>query len=194
MIRLLIPAIVFLLVSCSNNSNQPGPSQQAADSTKEKQSFFPVTAYIRGQLYSIREKGLTPIKYTTIKDHTDSVMIKFDELDGLAKEFIQPQIDSTNLLSQYSESKFLDQTINAFTLTYEPRGQVTDSMPLLHWDVYMDPESGKIKRVYIVKKAGKDKTLQLTWVNNQWFKTNFITTQPDGSSVIEKEEKVSWDY
>ncbi len=190
----LIPAMLLVLASCSNDNSEPTPVQQAADTTEKKQSFFPVTSYIKGQLYSIREKGLTPVKYTTVKDHTDSVMIKFDELDGLAKEFTQPVIDSTNLISQYTESKFLDQTINAFTLTYEPKSQPQDSLQLLHWDVYMDPESGKIKRVYMVKKAGKGKTLQLTWVHNQWFKTTFIVTGTDGNPVIEKEEKISWDY
>jgi len=110
------------------------------------------------------------------------------------KEFLQPEIDSANLVPFFTETKFLDQTINAFTFTYDPKIQLPDSVNLKHWDVYIDPETSKVKRVYIIKRSGENKILQLTWQSNEWCKTTTIITTPDGISKIEKEEKISWDY
>ena len=191
MIRYLLATAIILLSACNNSTTQ---SVSPQTTTEEKPSFFPVTAYIKGQILEMREKGQTPIKYTSINEKTDSVMVKFEELNALCKEFLEPQIDSANLVDLFTESKFFDQTINAFTFTYEPKTQLADSLTLKRWDVYVDPETGKVKRVYIIKSAGQNKTLQLTWQSNEWFKTTTITTNADGTSAIEKEEKISWDY
>lgn len=193
MIRHLFWFALITLAACNSN-NTSTVAQNDAGQVPAKPHFFRVTTYLKGQVYDIRQKGLTPIKYTTIKDHTDSVMIKFDELDGLVKDFLQPVIDSTNLISLYTETKFLDQSVNSFTFTYDPKEPAADSLELLHWDVYLDPENGKVKRVYIIKKGGPGKTLQLTWLHNQWFKTTTIITNPNGSTAVEKEEKIVWDY
>ncbi len=181
-----------MLYACSNNSSE---TKTTAVSTEQgKLIFFPVTAYLKGQIHEIKEKGLTPIKYTTINNRTDSVMVKLDSLNVLSKEFLQPEIDSTNLINFFTESKFLDQTIDAFTFTYDAKTNVPDSVSLIHWDVYVDPETSKVRRVYITKKSGSNKILQLTWQSNQWFKIVTIASAADGTSTIEKEEKISWDY
>jgi hypothetical protein len=196
MIRHLLIFSLAALAACSSNSNtETAQSTGAAtDTALAEQHFFPVTTYLEGQVFDIRAKGLTPVKYTTIKNRTDSVMIKLDELDELVKEFLQPKIDSTNLLPFYTESKFMDRTINAFTFTYEPIQPLADSLPLLHWDVYVDPENSQVKRVYIIKKGKDGKTLQLTWLSNKWFKTTTLVSKSDGSTAVEKEEKIVWDY
>jgi hypothetical protein len=186
-------ALTLLAFTACNNSDEK-PVQPVAETAEQKQSFFPVTAYLKGQIYDIKQKGLTPIKYTTVKEHTDSLMVKFEELETLAKEFLSPEIDSVNLIDFYTESKFLDQTIEAFTFTYEIKNTAPDSIQLLHWDVYIEPEKSKVKRIYMIKKAGPGKTLQLTWLSNKWFKTTTILNNADGSSSVEKEEKISWDY
>jgi hypothetical protein len=192
MIRYLFSAALILLSACSNNPTPQASSQNT--SAAENPNFFPVTAYIKGQIHDIRQKGLTPIKYTTVNNQTDSVMVKLDQLNELCNEFLQPEIDTANLISFFTETKFLDQTINAFTFTYEPKTLLPDSIPLKHWDVYIDPETSKVKRIYIIKAISKSKTLQLTWQSNEWFKTTTIRTNPDGSSTVEKEERISWNY
>lgn len=192
MIRYFLPAVLLFLTACNN-------AEQATDSnitpaTVKKVSFFPVTAYFKGQLIDIRQKGQNPMKFVTVNNHTDSVIIKFEELDSLVKEFLNPVIDTSNLIAGYTETKFLDQTINAFTYTYDINPG-TDPEPLLrHWDVYVDPENGKVKRVYIIKKTADNKTLQLTWQHNQWFKTTVLAPGKDGNDTIEREEKIVWDY
>ncbi len=183
---------VVLLYSCGNNSSETKTT--AVNTGQEKPNFFPVTAYLKGQIHEIKEKGLTPIKYTTINNHTDSVMVKLDSINILCKEFLQPEIDSTNLINFFTEAKFLDQTIDAFTFTYDAKTNIPDSVQLIRWDVYVDPETSKVRRVYITKKSGSNKILQLTWQSNQWFKIVTIASAADGTSTIEKEEKISWDY
>jgi hypothetical protein len=188
----VIAAVIMLFSACNNST--PKKIIPAENKVEEKTSFFPVTSYLKGQVHEIKEKGLTPIKYTTINNHTDSVAIKFEMLDELVKEFLQPEIDTTNLISFFAETKFLDQTIDAFTFTYDAKSPIPDSLNLRHWDVYIDPATSKVKRVYIIKKSGENKTMQLTWQSNLWCKTTTIINNPDGTSTIEKEEKISWAY
>ena len=187
----LIPFVV-LLNSCGNNASETKTT--AISTEQEKPSFFPVTSYLKGQLYDIKAKGVTPIKYTTINNHTDSVMVKLDSLNILCKEFLHPEIDSTNLINFFTEAKFLDQTVDAFTFTYDAKKNIPDSITLIHWDVYVEPETSKVRRVYITKKGGSNKILQLTWQSNQWFKIVTIISNKDGTSTVEKEEKISWNY
>jgi hypothetical protein len=192
----LLAALGFLLLnSCNNVAKNKGnkTSDPSAQIQPEAQRFFPVTVYLKGQLFDYRRDGIIPLKYTTIKGHTDSAWIKMEDVDNAIKEFMEPEIDSTNLITLFTEKKFLDQTLNAYTFTYEPTGQLPDSMKLNHWDVYIDPETNKVKRIYIVKTS-PGKTLQLTWLSNKWCKINTILTKPDGTSELEKEEKLVWAF
>lgn len=192
--RLYLFAALFIFLNACNNNAEKKVAQTNTDTVQERLSFFPVTAYINGQIYEIRQKGLTPKKYTTINNHTDSALIKFDKLDEMLAAYVHPEIDSVNLVSFFTETKFLDKSIDAFTFTYDPKPKIPDSIPLMHWDVYIEAETGKVKRVYLIKKIEGNKTQQLTWQSNQWCKTTTIINNPDGTSVIEKEEKISWDY
>lgn len=201
MMKMSFPAIIIIVsfISCTNSTtNKESPiSRKDPDSSQKvisKPNFFPVTAYINGQLYEIRSKGINPKQYTTVKDQTDSVWLKIEELPRAMKEFLEPEIDSVNLISLFTEKKFLDQTLNAITLSYDPIDQLPDSMKLNHWDVYVDPKSGNVRRIYMVKNISADKILQLTWITDNWCKLTTIINYPDGSSAIEKEVKISWHF
>lgn len=199
--KIVLPALVTLAFfgSCTNSSSNKEAQivKPVIDSTRqpaENNKFFPVTAYIKGQLFDIMKKGVNPLKYTTVKGHTDSAWLKIELLQETVKEFLEPEIDSANLTTLFMEKKFLDQTLDAFTFSYDPLNQLPDTMKLLHWDVYVNPESGKVKRVYMVKSSGTDRTLQLTWIGDKWCKITTLINNSDGSSVVEKEEKITWDY
>jgi len=184
--------VIMLLSSCNNS--QSSPQDNAEKAVPEKQSFIPVTSIIKGELYEIKNKGVNPLKYTSSNNHTDSAWLKLEELNEAVKEFLEPEIDSVNLVSFFTEKSFLDQSINAVTFTYEPTGPLPDSMTLKRWDVYLEPESGKVKRIYIVKEISKTKTLQLTWLSRKWCKVTTIITDEKGISSVEKEEKITWDF
>ena len=183
---------VVLLQSCKNppKLSEKGPVQEE----KEKASFFPVTAYLKGQIFEIKRNGITPLKYTTINDHMDSAWLRTEDFNEEFKEFLHPEIDSTNLIALFAETRFMDRSLDAITLTYDAIGELPDTMTLKHWDVYIAPATGSVRRIYILKKIGTNKTVQLTWQSNKWCKATTIIDQPDGNSFIEKEEKITWDF
>jgi hypothetical protein len=191
---LLLIILTFVLIQGCNNAPTNLKKEAAAPPAKAKESFFPVTDFIKGQIYEITAKGITPVRYTTINNHTDSSWLSHDELNDAFKEFLHPVIDSTNLTALFTEKKFLDQTINAITFTYDAKSDLPDSMNLQHWDVYVDPVSGKVRRIYLVKSAGINKTLQLTWLGNRSCKMITIDNAATGNSSVEKEVNIIWDF
>ena len=186
-------ACSFFLYACTDSGKQTSEQPSGTDTT-EIQRFFPVTAYLKGEIFNLKKSGINPLKYTTVNNRTDSVWVKVEELDADLQEFLQPEIDSANLITLFSEKSFLDQSINAVTLTYDPTTILPDSIKLKHWDVYINPKTNKVKRIYMVKEIDKYKILQLTWVSNQWCKIISIVTNEKGESNIEKEEKFILDF
>ena len=183
---------ILLLFSCTHSEKKNDMVQEKT--LPQKQHFFPVSSYLKGELYTIKNKGINPLKYTTINNHTDSVWLKIEDLDAAVQEFLQPEIDSVNLITLFTEKSFLDQTLNAITITYDPAVPLPDTFKLKHWDVYIDPDLNTVKRIYMVKEMSKTSLLQLTWVNNRWCKITYIVTDEKGVSTIEKEEKLVWDF
>ena len=102
-------------------------------------------------------------------------------------------IDTANLKSLFKEEKFKDETINSFTFTYDPIPGKENNFAFTHWDVYVDPETNKVKRIYLNKNMASGTRLQLTWQSGKWCK---IVTLKDssGTPVVAKEEKISWRY
>jgi hypothetical protein len=193
--KIVISLLISGLFLCScNDSGKQTAVQPSNKDTAEKQRFFPVTAYLKGELFNLKKSGINPLKYTTINDRTDSVWLKIEELDSALQEFLKPEIDSANLITLFTEKSFLDQSIDAVTFTYDPTSLLPDSMKLKHWDVYIDPKTNKVKRVYMVKDVDKTKILQLTWISNQWCKIVSIVTNDKGESKVEKEEKFILDF
>lgn len=183
---------MLVLLSCNNS-----PAPVTGNTDKEalvKQLFFPVTSFIKGEIYEIKNKGINPLKFTSINNLTDSVWLKIEELDAAVNEFLYPVIDTVNLISLFTEKSFLDQSIDAITFTYDASGLLPDTMKLKHWDVYINPATGKVKRIYMVKVISKTKMLQLTWLSKQWCKITSIITDQNGNSSIEKEEKITWGF
>lgn len=192
--KILFPVIacIFILFSCNNSGKTDSVAVER--NIEKNQKFFPVTSYLKGEIYNIKKAGINPLKFTTVNNQTDSVWLKIEELDTAVSEFLHPEINDTNLISLFTEKSFLDQTINAVTFTYDATLSLPDSMLLKHWDVYIDPQSNNVKRIYLVKEISKSKTLQLTWVSNKWCKITSIITDENGVSKIEKEEKLIWDF
>ena len=187
-----------MYISC----NQPQESSVAsshptADSLHEKPAstgYFPVTDYFRGQLAEIRNKGINPLKLTKNKNAEDSSWIKMESLESEFGLFLSPEIDSSNMTSLFKESKFLDQTIDAFTFSYDPAGPLPDTMKLMRWDVYINPETNSVSRVYLVKKMENDKMIQLTWLHGKSSRIVTISNEKEGKSIVETEITIKWDF
>jgi hypothetical protein len=191
-IPFFLAGIYFLLNACNNNSLKNKTLVSGVD-TLQNQRFFPVTSYIKGQLFDIKEKGISPIKYTTIGDKKDSIFLKVENWEQEMAEFLNPVIDSTNLNTLFIETSFKDESLDAITLTYEPAKELPDSLTLRGWNIYIQPETGNVKRIYLTKTK-QNKTTQLTWSSNKNCKMVYLITDKNGDFIIEKEVLISWDY
>jgi len=189
--RVAVYLFILQATGCTNNAGNknvttPGMDKQTVPGN---QHFFPVTNYLQGQVMEIKARGINPLKITTINDLTDSAWIKIEDVDAALASFFRPVIDTSNLNEFFKEAKFLDQTLDAYTFTYEPVRNLPDSLTLQRWDVYIDPSRYTVKRIYLVKKEN-NKTLLLTWQSDKWCKT--VTVTKDGK--IEREELIKWKF
>ncbi len=156
-------------------------------------NFFPVTSYLKGEIYGIKNIGITPIKKTTINNKTDSAWVQINDFDETFAAFLYPVIDTANLKDIFTEKRFLDQTLNAFTFTYDPQSNKADTFAFKHWDVYVDPETNNVKRIYLAKTVDAQTDLKLFWESGKWCKIITVKTL-NGKPSIAKEEKISWSY
>ena len=192
-----LPVVFFtLILFCSCSEQGTRSSKQTEKDSSQNQTFFPVTEYIRGQLTEIDSMPVTPLKIITYNGKQDSIWMKKEDIRLFAEPFLHPEIDTTNFKGLFAERSFLDQTIDAFTFSYDPIDKLPDTLQLRRWDVYIDPKKNTIKRVYIVKESSNNgivQTLQLTWKSNQWCKITTITEQAGKQTGI-KEELMKWDF
>lgn len=191
-------AVIFLFVEgCTNSTNEKvSPTQQIVKETRND-SFFPVTSFLKGQMIVLDSLPITPLHTITINNKTDSIWLKKAELNSLLVTFLTPEIKENNLTDYFKETSFNDQTLNTITFTYDPIKTLPDSISLRHWDIYIDPETGKILKVYIVKQLKeKEKivTQQLTWKTNYWAMITTLINTPDGNAQLQKEEKYIWNF
>jgi len=140
---------LFFLCACHNKETK---QDQSVNNIEEAQSFFPVTEFLLGQLTEIDSLPVTPLKIIIDNDKRDSTWLKKSDIRTFAIPFLSPLIDSISLRDLFAEKSFMDQTINAVTLSYDPVKKLPDSMKLNHWDVYIDPQKGTVQRVYMVKE------------------------------------------
>ena len=169
------------------------PQQQIS---QPNNSFFPVTQYILGQLNELDSLPVTPLKITSINGKVDSVWMKREDIRSFAQQFLTPIIDSITWHKYFSEKSFLDQTINAFTFSYDPINNLPDSIELKRWDVYVDPDNNKVKRIFIVKQLNNTKisqTIQLTWKSGYYCKITTISEKPSMQPKI-KVEQLIWNF
>ncbi len=190
--------IVFIIFGCTDNkNNQPEPSADNSspkDSTQS--SFFPVTSFLKGQMRLLDSMQITFLQVTTAAKKVDSAWIPREKIRPLLQPFIADLIDKENLTSFFKESKFNDQSTNAITFTYDPKTALPDSISLRRWVVYVDPETGNVKRVYILKQLKANNqvyTQQLTWQTDKWAKLVTILNKPGGNSEIQNDMKLIWD-
>lgn len=192
--------VIFLILFLSCNDSKKNDHEKniqeknEISGQKEQPSFFPVTDFLRGQIAEIKTRGINPIKITSTKNRQDSVWLKTEDMNDEFAPFLSPVIDSTNLAGMFAEKTFLDQTIDAFTFTYDPIKALPDSFLLQRWDVYVDPKSSRVRRVYMIKKSTEHKILQLTWLTGKSCRIISIANDSKGNDYVEKEVNIKWDF
>lgn len=192
LITFFLYGLIFFLASCNSNERTGLVEKQSEDAT----SIFPVTDFLKGQLNEIESMPVTPLKTVTINGNTDSAWVTRESVRPFVAPFLTPVIDSASMSSYFSAKSFLDQTINAFTLTYDANKNLPGNIKLRHWDVYIDPQRNNVQRIYLVKEKGENGVnviTQLTWKTNKWCSIRTILQKP-GSDPEVKEEKIIWDF
>ncbi|MDB5201600.1 MAG: hypothetical protein JWQ27_1009 [Ferruginibacter sp.] len=192
LIVFLLAAGVFL--SCRQPATRDKIVEPTKDSTEAHSNFFPVSSYIRGQIKGLKTDAANPLSVTTVNGQSDSSWLRLEQLDSIFKPFVEPVIDTANLIGFFSEKKFLDQSLDAFTFTYDPIGKLPDSMLLQHYDVYVNPETGFVKRVYLMKKTATGGEQQLTWLADNWAKIVDIRNDASGKPSVMKEQLIKWKF
>lgn len=194
--------ILILTLTHCTSKNKIVESQINTDTTTLENSqtikgFFPITSFLKGQLITIDSTPVTVMHTITINKKTDTSWLKKQEVRPLLQPFIADEITATNMAAFFTETKFKDETINAITYTYNPTITLPDSIALRHWDMYINPETGSIQKIYLVKEKienNKPYTLQLTWQTNKWAKITTITNNKNGKNEVVKEEKITWSF
>lgn len=189
--------IILVAIGCTTSTNNKTPAIATVVNETKKDSFFPVTSFLKGQMITLDSLPVTPLHTITINHKTDSLWLKKKQLVPLLNGFLSPEIKETNLIKYFKETSFNDQTLNAITFTYDPVSLLPDTLPLRHWDIYIDPESGKILKVYLVKKFKEKEniiTQQLTWKTNKWATITTLLNKPNGDTQLLKEEKFIWNF
>ena len=191
-----LPILFFaslIIASCNNkteSTQNTGPTITSVTTSEDTSAnYFPVTNFLLGDINNIKNEAPTPIKKITVNGKTDSSFVKMDSLNNVFQDFLEPRIDSANLKKYFLEKSFLDQTLASFTFTYEKRRDVNFDFAFLNWDVMVDQETNKVKRIYLVKKVDATTTKQLTWQAGKWCKIVTIT-----NNKVVKEEKITWKF
>jgi hypothetical protein len=182
------------LLGCTNNNSGTQKEGNASPDkeTHEKISFFPVTSFIKGDIAAIKQAGLNPWIINIANGKKDSSWLKVEEFSSAFAPFLNPVIDSTNLIDHYKETSFLDQTIGTYTFLYEPSKQLPDNFSLKRWDVYIDQQSNKVQRIYMQKQWG-DTLQHLTWLAGKWAKTITMLTK-NNKEIQLQETTIHWNF
>lgn len=191
---MIIRSLYFLLflVICSCNNTQKNKTAKI-QSSEENEVFFPVTEFLKGQIAEIKDKGITPLRYFIKRDKIDSSWLNMSELNQNFADFLLPEIDSVKLSSLYNAKRFYDQTLNEITLTYEAKQSDYNKQVWMGWNVYINPETGKVDRIYLMKRINEKQTAQLTWI--PYKNCKLLNLFDDGDTIyVENEIKTKWDY
>ncbi len=191
---LLLFFIPVTAIRCSHTQQQPSLTEGTANEDSVKTSFFPVTSFLLGQMLQLDSMQVTILQITSSNNKADSAWLPKEKIRPQLQPFVSELIDKENLVPYFKESRFSDQTTEAITFTYDPKTALPGSIALRHWDVYVDPEKGTIKRVYIVKELKGENsniTQQLTWQTGKWAK---IVAIDNKSGSVQSDIKWVWNF
>ncbi|HMH33046.1 MAG TPA: hypothetical protein VK543_08440, partial [Puia sp.] len=97
----LMVLIVFLLFGCEDENKKAEAPPAALP--EEKKNFFPVLDYLKGEVAYVDSFPLRIMTFSTRNGHTDSGYIQITEFDRLAREFLDPALDTASMEKEFTE-------------------------------------------------------------------------------------------
>lgn len=198
MLRISVTAILasFLLISCGEDKSTTLPSYDELygeiDTTQELPSFFPVSDFIESKLKEVEAVHPTVKFYKKENGMTDSTIMESKKMSLFLDELRIPSIDSTKMSVFFTEKKFKDETLGWVTLSYDPNSSIPDSIPWKRWDVHIDPETGEVKRIFLIKEVSSTRSAQLTWLPASGCKIIIIDHTSTEKPMVKSEMSFNW--
>ena len=187
--RLSVVALFCLISACKNHEQKTTVVE-----TQEKKDFFPVADYISSEIGYVDSLPLKMTKYITQNGKKDSSLIKLQEFDDIAHEFLPAEISDSIFQKNFEENSFFDQTTQSLTFTYSTKNS---KLALQRVDVIANRTSGydKVRSVYMEKTTTKNDTVVLKKMYWRAKKSLEIITilQPPDQSKLPDHLKVVWD-
>ena len=192
----------LLLSACKNNSSKTPASTSIADSPGshdtaiiKKEDFFPVSAYIGGQLKMIDSLQLPLSMATTVNHDTKYAVATDKQLRQWAGLFQQPDITDPALRNQYKETNIADESGPSVTLIYTA---LNNMLPVQKINVFIKPDpiqNDKVTGVYIEKTFSVNDTLfkqKLYWKTG---KSLQVSTEKSikNTALPAEQVKITWD-
>src|SRR6478736_3822987 len=176
-----------LLLACSVSACRSKSKEAAKDV-----EFYPVGSFINAEVLKLDTIPLAVLKKTTINGKTDSAYISKSEFKEDAKAFLEPDITDPKLKKLYTETVFMDATLNMITLTYSPGENEAEVRKL---DVLLDPDNNTLRRIYMEKqKKNGDSVVTRKMMWNAGHSCQVISLTKIGSQPeLVKLEKWVWD-
>lgn len=158
---------------------------------EKKKDFLPVTDFLAGEIKHIDTIPYSFTNYITIGDKTDSSFIDKLTFHKMIDEFLEVSISDKKYIDFYDETSLIDSSTSMASFTYIAN---SPEMKVARIDAYVDPNSGKFRKVFIKRIYNKNDTLfekQLLWQTSGNFILITSQTIKDKESI--KQEKVVWD-
>jgi hypothetical protein len=180
-----------LVYSCQN---PPAKELPVSEKDTVKKNYLPVADLLRSEIASVDSFPMLIRKYEITGNRKDSTVLTVAEFDRIAREFIQPGLDSAYFDSHFSESSFLDQSTDMSSFTYSTKDT---GFGLKRVDVLLKHTSTgeKLNSIYMETFSGNQDSSfirKMSWKAGRNFSILQIT-QPKGRPESASQTLVVWD-
>ena len=180
----LLHFFIISLLACG--SDEPKKFEQ------EDKNFYPISSFIKAELQLVDSLPLAVFKYTTKDEKSDTTLIAKPDFRKIAESFIIPDITQEPLKKLYTESVFMDATLNLVTFSYTTEDNRAEIRKI---DVFINPDTDKVKNIYVEKinRVGDSTiTQKMIWTTGKHFSVSTIRSLKDQPEQT-LQEKYVWD-
>ncbi|WP_336516059.1 hypothetical protein [Pollutibacter soli] len=181
-------AVLFslLVFSCSSKVKEQKFTQKDA-------AFYPIEAFIKDELRKVDSLPIAVFAVRSLNGKNDTSIVEKSVLHAKAVDLITPDISKEPLKEKYTESVFMDATINSVTMSYATEDENAEIKKI---DVFVDPETEKVKYIYVEKLTSSGDTTALRkmiWTAGKYLQiSTSLSIKNGGDSIVQ--EKYSWDF
>ena len=192
--RFFIPLSVTILICACHSTPSEIPSTTVTKTDTAKKNYLPVAYYLKAEIAEVDSFPFRIMKYQASQGKTDSGIITTAVFDQMAKEFLNPELDSARFENKFEENSFVDRSTNLVSFTYSTKDTGNG---LKRVDVLLSPGSGydKLSSIYMESiSKDKDSTLisKMSWKAGRNFSILHIR-QPNKGPETTNQTIVVWD-